>query len=128
MTLTVLIIVAAFALLGLGFYRALPLGKFGVLAWLQSVVLMLPWMLLFALMTFGVPVSFAVILAFLLISIGVYIGLGRWLRAMAATGVVDPQQLNPSANPGPATTTETTTEPAPPNHARADCDNSPGRF
>lgn len=43
--MTVLILLVALGILGWGLYRAQPLGKLGLLAWLQSGVLMLPWLL-----------------------------------------------------------------------------------
>ncbi len=82
--ITGLLIIAALAILGWGFYRGLPLGKLGLVAWLQSVVLMLPWLLLFGLVAVGIIPNLAVILFLLLSSVGVYILLGRWLRAIAA--------------------------------------------
>lgn len=39
------ILLVALGILGWGFYRARPFGKLGILAWLQSVVLMTPWLL-----------------------------------------------------------------------------------
>ena len=39
------IILIAVAILVWGFNRARPYGKIGILSWLQSVVLMAPWLL-----------------------------------------------------------------------------------
>jgi membrane-associated protease RseP (regulator of RpoE activity) len=103
--ITGLILLAAVAILGWGFYRARPLGKLGVIAWLQSVVLMLPWFLLFGLMAAGIVVNLAVILFLLLASVGVYIFLGGWLRAIAAQTLSDPtpsRPTPPSADSAPA--------------------------
>ncbi|MHC5832051.1 MAG: hypothetical protein ACYT04_92770, partial [Nostoc sp.] len=41
-SILVAILVVALGILGWGFYRARPFGKLGILAWLQSVVLMTP--------------------------------------------------------------------------------------
>lgn len=79
---TLLIFLAAIALLVWGFVRARPYGKIGVFAWLQSVVLMLPWLLFFGLFTLGVYFNLAGVLFLVLTSAGVYIYLGRRLRAM----------------------------------------------
>jgi membrane-associated protease RseP (regulator of RpoE activity) len=79
--ITGLILVAALAILGWGFYRAQPLGKVGLLAWLQSVALMLPWLLFFGLVPFGIYINLAGVLLLLFLSIISYIGLGRQLRA-----------------------------------------------
>jgi hypothetical protein len=43
-TATIALILVALLILGWGFYRAKPFGKLGILAWLQSVVLMSPWL------------------------------------------------------------------------------------
>ncbi|AFY61492.1 site-2 protease family protein [Synechococcus sp. PCC 6312] len=99
MVFTGLTIIGALLILGWGLYRALPMGKLGIVAWLQSVVLMLPWLLLFGLMSVGVNISFAAILGFLLISVGVYIGLGRWLRALAAASPLSPSISSASDQP-----------------------------
>ena len=112
MVFTALTILGALLLLGWGFIRALPMGKIAVVAWSQSVVLMFPWILLFALMTFGVNVSFAVILAALFISVGAYIGLGRWLRSMAAAGEGSPVASKLSSSVETSSGLETTPTPA----------------
>jgi hypothetical protein len=80
---TNVILLAAVAILGWGFYRARPLGKLGMLAWLQSVVLMAPWLILFGLMSVGVVTNLVSILFLLVGSIALYIFLGRQLRALA---------------------------------------------
>lgn len=48
MVTTGLILLAAIAILVWGYRRALPYGTIGLLAWLQSVVLMAPWLLFLA--------------------------------------------------------------------------------
>ncbi|HEY9625589.1 MAG TPA: site-2 protease family protein [Crinalium sp.] len=87
--ITVLILLAALGVLGWGFYRALPFGKLGVLAWLQSVVLMAPWLAFFGLFAAGIYLNLAGMLLLFLISIGLYIFLGNRLRAAGA----DPAML-----------------------------------
>lgn len=108
MVFTTLIIVATFLVLGWGLKRALPMGKFGIIAWIQSVILMLPWILLFTLMTYGVNISLAVILGSSFLSIGIYIGLGRWLRSMAAAGEGSPAATKLQASVETSSGTETT--------------------
>lgn len=78
--ITALIVLAALGVLGWGFYRARPFGKLGILAWLQSVVLMLPWLLFFGLVAAGVIINLAGVLVLIVISIGLYIFLGKQLR------------------------------------------------
>ncbi len=81
-TTNILLLTAA-AILGWGLYRARPLGKLGILAWSQSVVLMAPWLILFGLMSAGVAVNLASILFLLVGSVVIYIAIGRWLRTLA---------------------------------------------
>ncbi|WP_008314582.1 site-2 protease family protein [Leptolyngbya sp. PCC 6406] len=80
--ITLLLLLAAVGLLGWGFYRAWPYGKLGLFAWLQSVVLMAPWLLFFALFALGVYLNLAVVLGLVLGSAGIYVYLGRQLRKL----------------------------------------------
>lgn len=82
MVTTGLILLAAIAILVWGYRRALPYGTIGLLAWLQSVVLMAPWLLFFGLVALGVYLNLAGVLVLLLVSTGIYIYLGRRLRAL----------------------------------------------
>ncbi|PSN12999.1 site-2 protease family protein [filamentous cyanobacterium CCP5] len=81
MIITGLILLSAIAILAWGFVRARPYGKIGLLSWLQSAVLMLPWLLFFALFALGIYINLAGVLLLLLLSVGIYIALGRQLRA-----------------------------------------------
>ena len=76
-----LIVLAAFGILGWGFYRAKPFGKLGILAWLQSVVLLAPWLLFFGLFAVRIYINIVIVLFLLVASFGVYIWLGNRLRA-----------------------------------------------
>ena len=82
MATTGLILLAAIAILVWGYRRALPYGTIGILAWLQSVVLMAPWLLFFGLFALGIYVNLAGVLLLLLVSTGIYIYLGRRLRTL----------------------------------------------
>ncbi|MFH7244686.1 MAG: site-2 protease family protein [Spirulina sp.] len=82
MATTGLILLAAIAILVWGYRRALPYGTIGILAWLQSVVLMAPWLLFFGLFALGIYINLAGVLLLLLVSTGVYIYLGRRLRTL----------------------------------------------
>ncbi|MEB3358100.1 MAG: site-2 protease family protein [Synechococcales bacterium] len=79
--ITILILLVALGLLAWGFYRAIPYGRLGVLSWLQSLVLMVPWLVFFGLSAAGIFLNLAGVLLLLLISTGIYIYLGRMLRA-----------------------------------------------
>ncbi|MBD2353091.1 site-2 protease family protein [Tolypothrix sp. FACHB-123] len=75
------IVLVAFGILGWGFYRARPFGKLGILAWLQSVVLMAPWLLFFGLFATGIYINIVGILFLVVASAGLYIFLGKQLRS-----------------------------------------------
>lgn len=81
MIMTVFILLIALGILGWGFYRAKPYGKLGLLSWLQSVALMLPWLLFFGLFAAGIDLNLAVVLFLLVVSTGLYIFLGNRLRS-----------------------------------------------
>ena len=76
-----LIVLAATGILFWSYNRSKVYGKLGILAWLQSVVLMAPWLIFFALFAVGVYLNLIGILALLLVSIAIYIWLGKKLRA-----------------------------------------------
>ncbi len=63
-----------------GYVRSRPYGRMGLLAWLQSVVLMLPWLLFFGLFALGIYVSFVAIILLFVGATGIYIYLGKQLR------------------------------------------------
>ncbi|BAC08742.1 site-2 protease family protein [Thermosynechococcus vestitus] len=85
MIVTVGLLAGAIALLAWGLYRNLPYGKLGIVAWLQTLVLMLPWLVVFGSLSFGIAINFAAVLFGLVFSIVAYIALGRWLRSLAVT-------------------------------------------
>ena len=74
------VILVALGILAWGFYRSRPFGKLGILAWLQSVVLMAPWLVFFGLFAVGIYINIAGVLLLLVISTSIYILLGWQLR------------------------------------------------
>lgn len=80
--ITALILFVALGVLGWGLYRALPFGMPGILAWLQSAVLMAPWLIFFGLFAVGIYLNLIVVLGLLVVSTAIYILLGYRLRAM----------------------------------------------
>jgi membrane-associated protease RseP (regulator of RpoE activity) len=78
---TALAVLVALGILGVGFNRARPYGKLGILAWFQSVVLMSPWIVFFGLFSAGIYLNLAGMLLLFVISTGIYIWIGRKLRA-----------------------------------------------
>lgn len=88
-TTTIVFIVAiALAVLGWGFNRARAYGKLGILAWLQSVALIVPWLLFFGLIGIGIYLNLVGILALLVVSTGFYIWLGRELRTAGQDAIL----------------------------------------
>lgn len=83
-----IILLVAFTILGWGFYRARPFGKLGILAWLQSVVLMAPWLLFFGLFAAGIYINIVGILFLVVGSAGLYIYLGRQLRSLGQDAIL----------------------------------------
>ncbi|MEG4812493.1 site-2 protease family protein [Microcoleus sp. F8-D3] len=87
-TVTIALVLVAMGILGWGFYRARPFGKLGILAWLQSVALMSPWLLFFGLFAAGIYLNLVAVLLLLVASTGLYIYLGRQLRKAASDTVL----------------------------------------
>jgi len=112
MATTGLILLAAIAILVWGYRRALPYGTIGILAWLQSVVLMAPWLLFFGLFALGVYINLAGVLVLLLVSTGVYIYLGRRLRTLGQAAFMAEQTANAlKAEASPSPDPDQTDEP-----------------
>ena len=78
--ITALLLIAAVGILVWGFSQARPYGQPGILAWLQTVVLMGPWLLFFGFSAVGIYLNLAGILLLVVSSAGVYIYLGKRLR------------------------------------------------
>ncbi|MBC7823707.1 MAG: site-2 protease family protein [Candidatus Parcubacteria bacterium] len=81
MIITAITVLVALGILGWGYYRAKPFGKLGILAWWQSVVLMAPWLFFFGLTTLGIYLNLVGVLLLFVASTGLYILIGRRLRA-----------------------------------------------
>jgi membrane-associated protease RseP (regulator of RpoE activity) len=79
--ITVLLLISAVGILVWGFVQAKPFGTLGILAWLQTAVLMGPWLLFFGLSAVGIYLNLAGILLLVVSSAGTYIYLGKRLRA-----------------------------------------------
>jgi membrane-associated protease RseP (regulator of RpoE activity) len=107
------ILLVALGILGWGFYRARPFGKLGILAWLQSVVLMAPWLLFFGLFATGIYINIAGILFLVVVSAGLYIYLGRQLRSAGQDAILKQratQRLAADSSPEANTNTPAVTE------------------
>jgi len=63
-----------------GYNRGKKFGEIGILAWLQSLSLMTPWVLFFAFLALGIYINFIGIIILLLLSTSIYIYLGNIIR------------------------------------------------
>jgi membrane-associated protease RseP (regulator of RpoE activity) len=95
--ITALLLMVALAILGWGLYRAQPMGKLGILAWLQSVALTLPWLTFFGLSASGIDLNLTAVLFLFVASTGAYMLLGRQGRAIAQQ-----QDPTPKTSPEPS--------------------------
>lgn len=82
-TTTIALLILSLGILAWGYYRNRDLGKFGILSWLQSVVLMVPWLLCFGALSVGWYINLVGILLLLVTSTGIYIWLGSQVRLAA---------------------------------------------
>lgn len=76
----VFIMLVAIVILVWGLYRAKPLGQLGILAWLQSMALAMPWVVFFSLLALGIYLNLAGILFLIVASATLYILLGKKIR------------------------------------------------
>ena len=97
-TATVLVILVAVGVLGWSLNRARSYGKLGILAWLQSVVLTVPWLLFLSLFAIGIYVNLVAILFVLIASAGLYIFLGQRLRKAGQDAVLQERAQKLVAN------------------------------
>ncbi len=88
---TILISAAALGIIVWGYVRSRRFGRLGLISWLQSLVLMTPWLLFFGLFAVGIYLNFSVVVILLVLSSGVYIYLGRQVRELAQDPEVQAQ-------------------------------------
>jgi membrane-associated protease RseP (regulator of RpoE activity) len=105
---TIAICLVAIGILGWGFYRNRSYGKIGILAWLQSAALMLPWLVFFGSFALGIYINLAAVLILLLISTGLYIWLGNRLRLAAQDPEANAEIIKKLNRYQPETSTTTT--------------------
>jgi membrane-associated protease RseP (regulator of RpoE activity) len=82
-TATIAIVLLALGILGWGFIRARGYGKYGILSWWQSVILMVPWLIFFGTFAAGIYLNLVAILLMFVVSIAAYVTIGRRLREAA---------------------------------------------
>ena len=103
----VLLLLVAVAILVWGYSKAKPFGKIGILAWLQTVVLMGPWLLFFGLSAAGLYLNLASILLLVVTATGLYIYLGRQLRKEGAAELATQEAATLAAKTAESTHTAT---------------------
>ncbi|WP_373481290.1 site-2 protease family protein [Geminocystis sp.] len=81
------IILLALSLIIWGYNRAKPFGEIGILAWLQSLTLMTPWIVFFSLLATGIYINFITVILLLVLSSGFYIYLGNLIRKKAESTI-----------------------------------------
>jgi membrane-associated protease RseP (regulator of RpoE activity) len=122
--ITALAAIGALATLGVGYYRARPYGRLGLFAWLQSVSLMLPWLVFFGLFATGIYLNLVGILFLLVGSTIGYVVLGRAVRSLSQQEIAKRAQEMAAHSPTtepliavtdmPAISTTTVPNPVPP--------------
>ncbi len=109
-----LVVLVTCGILGWGFYRAKPLGKLGILTWLQSVVLIAPWLIFFGLFAAGIYINLVGILFLVVASTVAYIALNNRLRIQKAQTTTSVSPQAPAADtPEPSKQSEPTVVPIP---------------
>ena len=94
-TTTLIVALIALGILGWGYYKARPYGKIGILGWLQSIVLITPWLLFFVLFAAGIYLNLVLILFLLIACTGLYIYLGRQLRIIGSRETENKSDIEP---------------------------------
>ncbi len=108
-----LVVLVACTVLGWGFYRAKSLGKVGILTWLQSVVLIAPWLLFFGLFAAGIYINIVGILFLVVASTVAYIAINNQLRIQKAQTGSSPTPPTPRDTVTPTKQPEQTVVPIP---------------
>ena len=108
---TITVALITLGILGWGYYRARPYGTAGILAWLQSVVLMAPWLLFLALFAAGIYLNLVFVLFLLVACTGLYIYLGRQLRTIAAKDIENQPGLKTIGDSSQLSSNEEETQP-----------------
>ncbi|NJR70069.1 MAG: site-2 protease family protein [Synechococcales cyanobacterium CRU_2_2] len=85
---TLLISLVALGAIAWGYVRGRAYGKLGILAWLQSVLLMAPWLLFFALFSFGIYLNFVAVLLLFVLATAAYIYVGRQMRTLGQNELI----------------------------------------
>lgn len=85
----IIISITLFALIIIiwSYNRAKPFGEIGILAWLQSLTLMTPWLVFFGLLATGIYINLIAVILLLVLSSIMYIYLGNLIRKKAQKNI-----------------------------------------
>lgn len=84
---TIAITLVALIIIIWGYNRAKPFGEIGILAWLQSLTLMTPWLVFFGLLATGIYINLIAVILLLVLSASIYIYLGNVIRKKAENNI-----------------------------------------
>ena len=81
--ITALIVLIGIGIVGWGYWKSRPNGELGLYTWLQSVMLLLPWVIFFGLFSAGMYLDLAGMLVLFVSSTAGYVIFGNKIRTIA---------------------------------------------
>ena len=81
--ITALIVLIGIGIVGWGYWKSRPNGELGLYTWLQSVMLLLPWVVFFGLFSAGMYLDLAGMLVLFVASTAGYVVVGNKIRTIA---------------------------------------------
>ncbi len=81
--ITALIVLIGIGIVGWGYWKSRPNGQLGLYTWLQSVMLLLPWVIFFGLFSAGMYLDLTGMLVLFVASTAGYVVLGNKIRTIA---------------------------------------------
>ena len=81
--ITALIVLVGIGIVGWGYWKSRPNGELGLYTWLQSVMLLLPWVVFFGLFSAGMYLDLAGMLVLFVSSTAGYVIFGNKIRTIA---------------------------------------------
>ncbi len=81
--ITALIVLLGIGIVGWGYWKSRPNGQLGLYTWLQSVMLLLPWVIFFGLFSAGMYLDLTGMLVLFVASTAGYVVLGNKIRTIA---------------------------------------------
>jgi membrane-associated protease RseP (regulator of RpoE activity) len=81
--ITALIVLIGIGIMGWGYWKSRPNGQLGLYTWLQSVMLLLPWVIFFGLFSAGMYLDLTGMLVLFVASTAGYVVLGNKIRTIA---------------------------------------------